>query len=237
MIPIMDKIVVELNVRDPITVKIQLIPADDSHNNEFTFVDTESAGVKDEVDTKFLSDKTQKVENETISSAMPAPGPKKEKELSLEDLKPNLEGDSISKAKSDTLQPKSGANGVAGSGDSYPIFDEDVSEGDKTNLNTIEFKYASFYKRMRDQVGNTWTPMVLNIGALAPGRYITRIILKINKDGEIIGMKLDAKSGNLVVDDVGYQTFSKIRVFPNPPAGLFNGKEYLYIPWTLELKN
>ena len=244
--PIMKKMVVELNIKDANSIKVQLVPLDDPTNNDFVFVETDTSGIKEEVDTKFISDKTQKVDNETVSHQNKAMGKKGEKndnetkdkkDIKLKDLSPDLSNQNLS--PNAEKKKESGNEGNLGTGENYPVFDEEINEGDKTSLNTIEFKYASFYKRMKEQVGNAWIPMVTNLSSenLAAGSYKTRIILKLSKEGEIIGLKLDASSNNQILDDIAYRTFTKVRIFPNPPADLFNGKEYLYIPWTLELRN
>lgn len=247
LMPIRNKIVIELPLQQiPLQVKLIQDPRDE----EVTFVETEVDGVDEEVDTKFISERTQKVEKEQISSALPSQGSDQKKEpkkdLKLNDLRPNLAGDLGIKAdpaavakRPETATSKSGVDNGSGTGSMYPTFSEEIDEGDKTSLNTIEFKYASFYKRMRDQVGNTWIPLVSNLSssALAPGKYRTRIILKIDRNGEIIGMKLDEASGVDYLDEIAHQTFTKVRIFQNPPDDLFNGKDYLYIPWTLELRN
>lgn len=235
IVPIAKKIKVNLNIQEVPVIKVNLI--EDLHREQ-VFVESESEGIKEEVDTKFIADKTQKVEKETVSTQMPRKGKEASKDLSFNDLQPTFNGEEIpAPNRKPPVKESGGAEYGAINGSRYQMFDEEISEGDKTSLNTIEFKYASFYKRINEQVRNSWIPMVTNISSLAPGTYRTRIILKINKEGEIIGMKLDSASGVELLDDIAHEAFIKVRIFPNPPSDLFNGKEYLYIPWTLELRN
>lgn len=79
--------------------------------------------------------------------------------------------------------------------------------------------------------------MQLNPNQLSRRNFQTRIILKINPQGEIIATKIDSSSGEEILDTIAQQAFAKVRVFPNPPKELFNGKQHLYLTWILELKN
>lgn len=249
--------VIELNIKQsPSPIKVQFI--DQSDNEEKTFVDTESSGVEVEVDTPFISDKTQKVDEQTVKK--PSQGTpqvkdgggvnskeskatnKPSQEISFKDLsisstdsiKQNINQDLSEKNSSKGNSSESGPLGDIGS---QLIIDENIKESDKTSLNTIQTKYSSFYRRMNQQVENSWVPQINSLGnTFASGEYETKVLLKINEQGEIIGLKLDRESGYKELDTIGINTFKKIRIFQNPPSEVFNGKEYFYLTWSLRLK-
>lgn len=74
LIPIGVEKVVELNVVEPAPIQVTLVSSSEDEPEAVKFVETEHEGVKEEVDTAFRADVTQKVEEQTVNSQLKVKG-------------------------------------------------------------------------------------------------------------------------------------------------------------------
>lgn len=168
-------------------------------------------------DTKFLSETNNSVEKETIKRSDPgdglSPGPRK-KNINL------FPQNTISGIANDF-----GSNGDGGSGQIHDTI-EGIEEGEITALNTVEFKYASFFNRVKRNVAAIWRPLPrLYREDPLRKKYMfkdRRTLLKItlNDQGYIKRIEVSKSSDVWVLDDEAIKAFERCIQFPNPPAGL-----------------
>ena len=120
-----------------------------------------------------------------------------------------------------------------------------LPEGAETTLNTREFKFYSYYQRIRNQLEVSWTPLLRQKIAdlYSSGRKIaidhehtTRLIVVLNRSGEIIRIQMIEESGTLALDQSAVEAFNEAGPFPNPPHGMIESTEEVHIPWDFVLK-
>jgi TonB family protein len=106
---------------------------------------------------------------------------------------------------------------------------KDVEEGDGTYLSTREWKYASFFNRVKQSVGMQWDPSVAlrqrdPTGNAYTGRdRYTLLSVKLGPDGRIREVAVEKSCGLDFLDLEAVRSFERAQPFPNPPAGLLDG--------------
>jgi TonB family protein len=123
------------------------------------------------------------------------------------------------------LLPPPGAVGpIAGAAANDHL--DDVEEGDGTFLNTKEWKYSSFFNRVKQSVGMQWRPIdVLRprdpTGNIYGGRdRYTLLSVTLDDRGRIKDISVEKSCGLDFLDTEAIQSFQRAQPFPNPPAGL-----------------
>ena len=101
-----------------------------------------------------------------------------------------------------------------------------VAAGEGTFLNTREFKYASFFNRVKQAVSARWDPLgklrskdprAAQLGS--PDR-VTVLSVTLRPDGTIREIFVSQSSGLDYLDQESIQAFEKAQPFSNPPTGL-----------------
>lgn len=108
-----------------------------------------------------------------------------------------------------------------------------VEEGDGTFLNSREFKYASFFNRMKRGVSQHWHPLdeyrrrdpTGNIYGQRSRVTILKVVLTSN--GDINGIEITRSSGVDFLDAEAVAAFRRAGPFPNPPKGLVDAESGL----------
>ncbi len=101
-----------------------------------------------------------------------------------------------------------------------------VEEGDGTYLNTKEWKYASFFNRVKQSVGMHWDPGSKlrqrdPTGRIYGGRdRYTVLNVKLNERGMVKDIYVEKSCGLDFLDLEAIQSFERAQPFPNPPPGL-----------------
>lgn len=105
---------------------------------------------------------------------------------------------------------------------------DDVEEGAGTYLNTREWKYSSFFNRVKHTVGMHWDP---NSAVrqrdptgeifLYKDRY-TVLSVVLDEKGGLKTVAVDKSSGVDFLDREAVAAFRRSQPFPNPPPGLQN---------------
>ncbi len=103
-----------------------------------------------------------------------------------------------------------------------------VEEGDGTFLNAKEFKYATFFLRVRDAVQDQWEDAVSReyrrrdpMGHIYGQRdRNTLLSVTLRPGGELADVKVQETSGVDFLDDVAVDAFRRAQPFPNPPSGI-----------------
>ena len=103
---------------------------------------------------------------------------------------------------------------------------KDVEEGDGTYLSTREWKYASFFNRVKQSVSQEWNPsgqMRLRdpSGQIYGGRdRYTILTVTLDGTGRIKDAFVDKSSGLDFLDLEAVKAFERAQPFPNPPPGI-----------------
>lgn len=103
---------------------------------------------------------------------------------------------------------------------------KDLEEGDGTYLNTREWKYASFFNRVKQSVGTQWNPNAALMrrdptGQTYSGRdRHTLLNVTLDETGRVAEIQIEKSCGLDFLDMEAVESFRRAQPFPNPPAGL-----------------
>lgn len=122
---------------------------------------------------------------------------------------------------------------------------EEVTLGDFTHLNTVEYKFYGFFHRIRQKLEQFWGKSIQEKAAAifksgrripASENLITSLQVTLNENGEIVAVKIMGASGVKELDDAAIESFNQAGPFPNPPKELLvNGKAT--IDWGFVVKS
>ena len=105
---------------------------------------------------------------------------------------------------------------------------EHVEEGEGTFLNAREFKYASFFNRLKHGVSQHWNAQT-EFQQRDPTRNIyglrarlTVVNVTLNGDGSLQHVTVKQSCGVDFLDDEAMAAFQRAQPFPNPPKGLLD---------------
>ena len=103
-----------------------------------------------------------------------------------------------------------------------------IDEGEATYLNTREWKYASFFNRVKQSVGEHWDPGTAMRRRDPSGEMYgwrdrrTILAVTLDKAGSVSDLAVEKSSGVDFLDDEAMQAFKRSQPFPNPPSGLLD---------------
>jgi TonB family protein len=140
----------------------------------------------------------------------------------------------------DASQGKRGNPGVANLVPSSAVLDKitgaapndhlgEVDEGEGTYLNTKEWKYSSFFNRVKQSVGMHWDPGQQlrqrdRTGEIYGGRdRYTVLNVTLNERGMVKDIFVEKSCGLDFLDLEAIGAFERAQPFPNPPPGLMSG--------------
>lgn len=187
----------------------------------------------------YLSDKNRTADRQTVSRARQA----RPKSNPLQAVAPRFDFDAFAKGPKAapewskyTDQPQSEAPGE---------YVEGVKESEATALNTKEFVFYAYYKRIRDQLDQAWYPVLKRHieKFLRKGRSIasdrshrTRTLVTLNRQGAVVEVRILDTAGFVELDDAAIEAFNRAGPFPNPPKGLQNGNGEIQVHWDFILR-
>jgi TonB family protein len=127
-----------------------------------------------------------------------------------------------------------GGDGVSATND----FLEDVAVGANTLLNTQEFKFYSFYERIREKLSSQWEQ---RLGAVFDMLYTkqeglnfdrrTKVQITMNRAGEVQDVRVLASSGIRELDAAATGAFVGAAPFPNPPKDMIDANNKIVVRW------
>ena len=239
------------------STKRQIVQSEDTFNNEKK---------KD----AFLSDKTRSFDRETVSknidsfnraaqgnSSITQKALNQEKSSKKAAIK-NLKLSDIGMANGDNFHEKisrtPASEQIKGMKNGDPLaqglsatndYVEEVTLGDFTQLNTVEYKHYGFFHRIRQKLEQFWgrsiqekAEAIFRSGRRLPAseNLITNLQVTLNDKGEIVAVKIVGASGVKELDDAAIESFNQAGPFPNPPTELLvNGKAT--IDWGFVIKS
>lgn len=113
-----------------------------------------------------------------------------------------------------------------------------------TQLNTREYKYYGYHKRIRTQL-DQWYESKLRDQMkkiLSQGRTIaseeskrTQLLIILNPQGNLVGIQIMGASGVRELDDAAVEAFKKAAPFPNPPKGMIDPDGTIKVRWDFVL--
>src|SRR4029453_8347438 len=114
---------------------------------------------------------------------------------------------------------------------------QDVDQGDGTFLNTREWKYATFFNRVKQAVGRNWDPNEPlrqrdPTGEIYGGRDgYTILNITLGSDGLVKDIQVQRSSGVDFLDEAAIVSFRRAQPFPNPPPGLMGPNGTVTFPF------
>ena len=105
-----------------------------------------------------------------------------------------------------------------------------VEEGEGTYLNTREWKYASYFNRIKQAVATQWHPdSSLSLRDPTGQRFaykdrITVLVVTLDAVGSLKDVQVQRSSGVDFLDLTAMDAFRKAQPFANPPRGLANDR-------------
>jgi len=119
---------------------------------------------------------------------------------------------------------------------------QDVDEGDGTFLNTREWKYAAFFNRVKQSVGQQWNPNA-QLRLRDPTLQIyggrdrhTLLQVTLTSDGRLKEAWVEKSSGLDFLDLEAVKAFERAQPFPNPPAGLIAADQTVHFQFGFYLE-
>jgi TonB family protein len=101
-----------------------------------------------------------------------------------------------------------------------------VDEGDGTFLNTREWKYATYFNRIKQAVSSTWNPQRA-LDQRDPDRSLfgnrdryTLLAVTLDNTGQLKDVVVKKTSGVEFLDKTTIEAFKKAQPFANPPPGI-----------------
>jgi len=104
----------------------------------------------------------------------------------------------------------------------------DIEESDSTFLNAKEYKYATFFNRIKKSVSQYWNPSNVILKYDPYGNIygnkdrLTIVKVKIDSTGNLKDLDVSQSSGVDFLDRVAMDAFRSAQPFPNPPRGLMD---------------
>jgi TonB family protein len=113
-----------------------------------------------------------------------------------------------------------------------PVADAlDVEEDVETNLNTFEYRHATFFHRVADAIRREWVGGEV-LARTDPGGHVyglddrvTVVHVTIDTEGNVVDLALQETSGAAPLDDEALRSFRVAGPFPHPPGALFRGRD------------
>lgn len=118
--------------------------------------------------------------------------------------------------------------------------------GVETILSTKEFKYYTYFNRIRKQLSEHWEPKVRDklTKMFRQGRSIasnqdrtTKLLIVLDPQGVLVKVQLVSDSGVKDLDEAAIESFRSAAPFPNPPKGIVDPDGTVKIRWDFILES
>lgn len=137
--------------------------------------------------------------------------------------------------------------GIGGAGGPTAATDDrldDVQTGDRTVLSAREFRFYSYYHRIKETLRQYWKPNVERKLAMlwAKGarmqdtEVVTQVLVMLDEQGQVSKITRVTSSGFMELDEAAVDAFRQAAPFPNPPTGMVDPDGLVRIRWDFILK-
>lgn len=118
---------------------------------------------------------------------------------------------------------------------------EKVEVGETTMLNTHEFKFYSYFSRMRLMVHRVWIDRIQGVAfkSWMTGRQLasdvtheTQLVIVLDGEGKILDIIVQKSCGVDALDKASIESFLESGPFPNPPKDLLQNEKHFKITWS-----
>ncbi|MBI3179419.1 MAG: TonB family protein [Deltaproteobacteria bacterium] len=119
---------------------------------------------------------------------------------------------------------------------------ENIDEGEGTFLNSREFKYHSFFNRMKRGVSQHWNPWSEYRRRDPTGNVygfrsrVTVLNVTLDATGGLKELTVAQSSGLEFLDQEAMAAFRRAEPFPNPPKGLLTGEGQINFPFGFHIE-
>ncbi|MBX3016787.1 MAG: energy transducer TonB [Bdellovibrionaceae bacterium] len=122
---------------------------------------------------------------------------------------------------------------------------KDLDPGLETLLSSKEFKFYTYFSRVRTQLNQHWTPKVRSKVSqmykkgrriAASDDMITRCLVTLDRSGKLVKVQIIGNSGVIELDEAAVEAFRSAAPFPNPPSGMVDGDGTIKIRWDFILE-
>ena len=206
-------------------------------------------------DAKFLSEKNQKVKEQTQAKQKGyfknGQTGQKQKTETVENSK-SLYEKNKQKFSNNPFAPKLELQKMAkrarqqdGTPNATDDHLKDIALGMETYLNTREYVYYTYYNRIKSQLRQYWGPNVRKkVEALVrQGRFVaskssrvTKLVIVLDNKGDLVKIQVMDRSGLRDLDDAAIEAFRAAAPFPNPPKGMVEKDGKIRIKWDFILE-
>lgn len=213
------------------------------------FVPEKLKAPDDETLARFLSEKKQRVHEETqaAQTGMTAnrsnQGLSTQKQTSSEKHNPhakNMDKDGYQQVdiSKDLQEMNRFDNGMSTIGESMP---RDMKVGSFTALNTDRYLFYTFYARMEELIRYRWETKVQQAIHNFDGQtllqagdrnWVTHVEFLLDKNGFLRQALIMKESGIHAFDAAAVNSFKEARVFPNPPPDMVQEDGYIHIKFS-----
>jgi TonB family protein len=116
----------------------------------------------------------------------------------------------------------------------------DLDGGLETLLSTKEFRYYTYFRRIRSQLNQYWAPRVKKsiIKIYKKGRsiasqqdFVTKTVILLNPKGQLLKVFILGNSGLRELDQAALEALKEASPFPNPPQGIFDSDGFIRLRW------
>lgn len=105
------------------------------------------------------------------------------------------------------------------------LLPDTIAEGDQTILNTERVSYASFFERLNESLYGRWNDRmqravdVLRLldRDLGSRDYVTKLVVGLNDEGEVVSIETLSGSGIEEFDQAGRSALWELAAIPHPP--------------------
>lgn len=107
---------------------------------------------------------------------------------------------------------------------SMDLLDDSIAVSSKTLLNTDEYRYASFFNRVKEAIAPRWEPRVQvflsKTLVLGEGMFSTKCAFWLDSEGVVQRVEVIESSGSDELDLIARQSIVEVGQFANPPDSL-----------------
>lgn len=223
-------------------------------------VESEDAGNRElDPNATLLSDKNQTAQQQMRAKKsddfLSGTGSgEKTKPLSPQDLDNSVEDESLSIPDESSTKTKKhwsqlSLQDLSLNGDGNPSSASDdylpgVALGERTILSTREFKYFSYYNRIKDLLRQFWKPSIERAVTklwgkgqmLRASELVTRVLVLLDDRGQIHKISKIGASGVMEIDQIAIEAFQAAAPFPNPPSALVEKDGFVRLNWDFILQ-